>query len=156
MKKSLSTSLIIGASALALAACGGSGGGGGGKAGEYKVKPGEWEMTMKVSMGDNPMPEQVETDCITEEEATYTVDSLLEQVSDGQSGECAAEDVVANKNDLSFKMVCGEGAEGVTGDMKFTFISDTEMKIEGSMEAMGGMLQIGVDGTGKHVGECEA
>lgn len=124
-----------------------------------KINPGEWEytteMTMVMDMNGQKMnmPAQVETEseCVTEEDATFTVDDIAEEG-------CEITDLVETSSSLSFKMACAQDGMNMTGsvDVKATDGGNgtsASIVMNGNQPGVG-TIDIDAKMTGKRIGAC--
>jgi hypothetical protein len=118
-----------------------------------QMRPGQWEMTMKMEMaglpagmGEMKMPPQ----CITPEQAKDPGSTV--QAGRGRGGgDCKTTDQKMDGNKFTWKMEC-TGAVAMTGDGEMVFNGDSYTgKVNMNMAGQG---QMSMQMTGKRIGDC--
>ena len=144
--------LILSAAALTLAAAPAV-------AEELKLETGQWENTINMSMEMNmggqtmsmPMGPQVNSRCVTEEDATFNPDNITEEG-------CSVNYYTEEGRTISFNIQCSRDGMDLDGDMEVTLGADGK-STTGTMVLTGvsqqvGEVKINADISGKHTGAC--
>ncbi len=126
-----------------------------------QLQPGEWQTTETGTEDGQPVPPQVETDCLTADQsrdATNLVKEMRDQMQ-GQGAQCQTFDVKQSGESVSFTMKCGEAKQfhiDISGN--FNFVSPT--RYVGTMKSA--VTMMGKTSTSEktteavRVGECKA
>ncbi|WP_300377411.1 DUF3617 family protein [Henriciella sp.] len=125
------------------------------------VQPGEWRTesrmtgTMQAQGMSMNLPGQTHssTQCISEEDATFSPDQLAE---DG----CTTSNVQSTDDSISFDLTCTQQGATINGSMKVS-ASDGGKTVDGTMNLNGsvpggGKLDMKGDFSGSHVGACSS
>jgi hypothetical protein len=114
------------------------------------AKPGRWETTMQMDMGDMPMkiPARTIATCVTKEQAE-NAENLIPKSGDKRGG-CTYTDVKVDGSTVSWKMTCEKS--GMTGSGKITYSGDS---YEGKMKMKMQDRDISATYTGKFIGPCD-
>ena len=116
-----------------------------------QMTPGMWEMTMTINMSMMPEPQtKTQMECIEEEEFTP------QDFNNAQKSPCELSDIEVDGNTMSWGVSCPGPSGSMTGNWVFTSDGDT-VEGTGEMKAnMGGKpVEMNMDWTGKHVGDCD-
>jgi len=125
-----------------------------------QLQPGEWQTTETGTEDGQPVPPQVETDCLTAEQsrdATNLVKDMRDQMQ-GQGAQCEAFDVKQSGESVSFTMKCGEaGKFSVDINGTFNFVSPTRYvgTMKSAVTMMGKTSTSDKKTEAVRVGECK-
>lgn len=120
-----------------------------------EINPGEWTYTTSGTMemmGMNmPVPEESETECVTEEDAVFDSDDIADE-------NCELSLTDSTSTSQTYSMMCDAEGTTMTGEV-FISVEDggnsvaltTSMQGETEMGAM----QINVNVAGERVGQCQ-
>ncbi len=137
MRFILSALLVCGAAATVVLAA------------QNPMRPGNWEVTMKMSMPGMTMPEMKSTQCITAEQLAKDPATGLPRGAAAQK-DCTVSDYKTTGNVVSWKMAC-VGQMAMTGTGELTFKGDT---YEGAIKMTTGQGEMTMHMAGKRAGDC--
>ena len=117
------------------------------------MRPGQWEVTMKMSMAgmQMQMPEMKSTQCITAEQLAKDPATGLPRGAAGQK-DCTVSDYKTTGSTISWKMAC-TGQMKMEGTGELTFKGDT---YEGVMKMAAPQGEMTMNLAGKRAGDCTA
>jgi hypothetical protein len=101
-----------------------------------QLQPGEWQTTETGTEDGQPVPPQVEKDCLTAEEsrdATNLVKQMRDQMQ-GQGAQCQTFDVKQSGDSVTFTMKCGVPKQFLV-DMTGTFNFVSPTRYTGTMKS---------------------
>ena len=137
MRFILSALLVCGAAATVVLAA------------QNPMRPGSWEVTMKMSMPGMTMPEMKSTQCITADQLAKDPTTGLPRGAAAQK-DCSVSDYKTTGNVVSWKMAC-TGQMAMTGTGELTFKGDT---YEGAIKMSTGQGEMTMYMAGKRAGDC--
>jgi len=112
------------------------------------MRPGNWEVTMKMSMQGMDMPPMKHTRCVTAEMLKDPQASIPQGPG---SNDCKMTDYKLSGSTATYKMTCTKPTlTNITGEMKYSGDSTYTGTIQ--METSGQTMSMTMDG--KWVGEC--
>lgn len=120
-----------------------------------EVKPGLWQGDYAVTISGNPLTQNSEKYCVTPEEASRTVESLVKDIT--EDGNCAVSNLMHTEGKLSADMACyiAEMGAKVTGVLKGTYTKTSySLSADANLDLGGLQLPAKARSDAKYIGEC--
>ena len=119
------------------------------------VEPGAWQSRSVVMLSGQKIADDTSMDCITPEDASRSLESMITQVED--EGNCTATNVQHSEGLITADLTCdikeiGSEAAGQI-EMRYTRTTYT-LKATGDVNLFGGLLPISATSTGTRIGVC--